>query len=251
MKNNLLRIGTASWSLPSESRDFFPPGSSILERYSQIFNAVEINSSFYKPHQKTTYERWAATTPHDFQFAVKMPKQITHSRRLIEIENYLDTFINEISGLGDKLGPLLIQLPPSLVFDSKIVDRFFTLLRNWFKGTVVLEPRHISWAHFEAVSMLQAYNVERVLADPIRVPMEQNDKSLIEYYRLHGSPDIYSSSYDDDFLNQLAKHLNDSSWVIFDNTKFGAATRNALYLKQLLQNNGPSLDAHIGGSNET
>jgi uncharacterized protein YecE (DUF72 family) len=235
MKNNLLRIGTAGWSLPSNSRDYFPSGNSLLERYSQLFNAVEINTSFYKPHRKITYERWAAATPPNFQFAVKMPKQITHNKSLGDIEIHLDRFIKEISGLQTKLGPLLIQLPPSLSFELKIANSFFALLRNKFNGKVVLEPRHISWAQLEAVAMLQTYHIEHVIADPVKVPIESTIKQNFSYYRLHGSPEIYSSSYDAKFLNQLAKRLNDSSWVIFDNTKLGAATQNAFDLKQLKQ----------------
>ncbi|MBA2728761.1 MAG: DUF72 domain-containing protein [Parachlamydiaceae bacterium] len=138
MKNNLLRIGTAGWSIPSNVRNHFPAGDSSLERYSQIFNAVEINTSFYKSHKKITYERWAATTPPDFQFSVKMPKQITHNNHLVDIEAHLDGFIEEVSGLQTKLGPLLIQLPPSLCFKPEIANIFFTLLRNKFNGTVVL-----------------------------------------------------------------------------------------------------------------
>lgn len=81
--------------------------------------------------------------------------------------------------------------------------------------------------------MLQACNIERVVADPLRVPVEW-DKQLFKYYRLHGSPEIYSSSYNAEFLNQLATNLNNSSWVIFDNSKFGTATKNALELKQMM-----------------
>ena len=231
MKNN--RIGTAGWSLPSALKEHFPPGDSILEQYSQIFNAVEINSSFYKSHRKTTYARWAAATPPDFQFAVKMFKQITHIKKLIGIEADLDKFIEETSGLQTKLGPLLIQLPPSLRFNFAIAKNFFMLLRNKYTGKVVLEPRHISWSHLEAVAMVNAYNIDHVLADPVKVPIESNIKPLFSYYRLHGSPDIYSSSYDAKFLDQLADHLKNTSWVIFDNTMLGAATKNALELKQL------------------
>jgi uncharacterized protein YecE (DUF72 family) len=232
---NFLRIGTAGWNIPFNTRDEFPPGNSLLEQYSQIFNAVEINTSFYKSHKKTTYERWAAATPFDFKFAVKMPKQITHNKSLADIEVYLDEFIKEVGGLRTKLGPLLIQLPPSLSLEPKIAHNFFILLRNRFNGIVVLEPRHISWAELEAITILQEYNIERVIADPVKVPIQSNTKQPFSYYRLHGSPEIYSSSYDAKFLDQLAKELNDSSWVIFDNTRLGAGAQNALELKQLKQ----------------
>lgn len=231
MKNSHIRIGTAGWNIPSSMRHYFPQGTSVLEKYSQIFNAVEINSSFYRAHKKSLYERWAASTPDGFQFAVKMPKQITHDNRLIEIEAHLESFINALTGLQTKLGPLLIQLPPSLHFDANTSSIFFKLLRTYFNGRVVLEPRHISWAQSEAVTMLHIHSIERVNADPLIVPIETKQKRISQYYRLHGSPQLYSSSYDDEFLDELSNRLNDSSWVIFDNTRWGAATQNALDLK--------------------
>ena len=95
---------------------------SHLERYGAILNAVEINSSFYRPHRTATYERWAASVPEDFRFAVKVPKAITHERRLKDVGDLLDRFLSEVSGLGPKLGPLLVQLPPSLSFQAGIAD---------------------------------------------------------------------------------------------------------------------------------
>jgi uncharacterized protein YecE (DUF72 family) len=225
-----LRIGTAGWSIPADMRDRFPQGDSLLQRYSQKFNAVEINSSFHKPHKKITYERWAAATAADFLFAVKMPKEITHNNRLVDVEVPLDDFMNAISRLKTKLGPLLIQLPPSLKFEPKIADSFFTRIRNSFGGKVVIEPRHISWGDPEAAAILTAFHINRVIDDPVRVPIKTSSKQLFKYYRLHGSPQIYSSSYTDTYLDKLAKELTSSSWVIFDNSKFGAATYNALDL---------------------
>ncbi len=233
MKGELLRIGTAGWNIPLTLRDYFHTGSSHLEGYSQVFNAVEINTSFHKPHKKNTYERWALATPSDFQFAVKMYKQITHVNRLVDSEIYIDSFLGEVSGLQNKLGPLLIQLPPSLDFELEIAESFFNLLRTKFNGRVVLEPRHISWMQLEAVALLHEYNIQRVIVKPVVKPLKSKSNDLFEYYRLHGSPKMYSSSYDDKFLDQLAKDVNNSSWVIFDNTRLGAATQNALDLKHL------------------
>ena len=233
MQNNFSRIGTAGWNLPSTLHDLFPAGKSLLERYSQVFNAVEINTSFYKPHKKTSYERWALATPTDFEFSVKMYKLITHEKKLVATEAELGKFIDEVSGLQSKLGPILIQLPPSLNFNPEITNRFFSVLRDKFSGKVALEPRHISWAHLDALTLLQAYKIEWVSADPVRVATEFDPLQDFSYFRLHGSPIIYSSSYDAIFLDQLAKRINNSSWVIFDNTQFGAGIQNALDLKQL------------------
>src|SRR4051794_10397874 len=113
-----VRIGTAGWSIPKAYAAPFPPSGSHLERYGAVFNAVEINSSFYRPHRIATYERWAATVPEDFRFAIKVPKSVTHERRLKDTGDLLDQFVSEVTGLGPKLGPLLVQLPPSLAFEQ-------------------------------------------------------------------------------------------------------------------------------------
>src|SRR5919106_6889056 len=96
------RIGTAGWSIPKEHAAPFPATGSHLERYASVFNAVEINSSFYRPHRPATYERWAASVPEGFRFAVKIPKAITHERRLNEAGDHLDRFLSEAQGLGSK-----------------------------------------------------------------------------------------------------------------------------------------------------
>src|SRR5215217_2835510 len=125
-----IRTGTAAWSIPREHAAPFPVTGSHLERYGAVFNAVEINSSFYRPHRTATYERWAASVPEDFRFAVKVPKAITHERRLTDVDDLLDRFLSEAGGLGTKLGPLLVQLPPSLSFKPGVADRFLNQIRS-------------------------------------------------------------------------------------------------------------------------
>jgi uncharacterized protein YecE (DUF72 family) len=232
--STIKRIGTAGWNIPSSTSNSFPPGDTLLERYSKVFNVTEINSSFYRSHKITTYERWAAATPANFLFSVKTPKEITHDHRLVDITYLLDQFLNEITGLADKLGPVLIQLPPSLNFETKIASQFFKLMRNKFTGRVVLEPRHISWSELTAMAILNEYNIEYVIADPVVVPIAAKESQFFKYYRLHGSPKIYSSSYDLEFLKQLDSKQTSSSWVIFDNSTLGAATKNSLDLNALL-----------------
>jgi uncharacterized protein YecE (DUF72 family) len=96
-----LWIGTAGWSVPSRYAADVPAGGSQLERYARALNAVEINSSFYRPHQRKTYERWAGATPVGFRFSVKMPRTITHNARLANCSAMLDRFMAEVTGLGD------------------------------------------------------------------------------------------------------------------------------------------------------
>ena len=109
-----LRIGTAGWSVPSRFAALVPAGGSHLERYVRCFDGAEINSSFHRPHQRKTYERWAQSTPSSFRFSVKIPKSISHEQGLAGCGALLDSFAAEVAGLGDRLGVLLLQLPPKL-----------------------------------------------------------------------------------------------------------------------------------------
>jgi uncharacterized protein YecE (DUF72 family) len=241
-----VRIGTAAWSIPKEHAAPFPAVGSHLERYSAVFNAVEINSSFYRPHRTATYERWAASVPEDFRFTVKVPKTITHEHRLEDINSLLDRFLSEVSGLGPKLGPLLVQLPPSLSFQSGIADSFLSELRSRIGNSIVCEPRHVSWFSPEVDALLDELRIARVAADPSPVPggdMPGGWRGL-SYYRLHGSPRIYYSAYSSEFLTGIAERIAHDAragietWCILDNTAAFAATGDALTTRSLVQNCG-------------
>lgn len=236
-------IGTAGWSLDSRYAARFPASGSHLQRYSRSLNAAEINSSFHRPHRASTYERWAASVPEDFRFSAKVPKAITHERRLAGCEDLLDAFVAESGGLGTKLGCLLVQLPPSLAFEETIIRGFFGALSRRTQAPVACEPRHASWFTEGADRALAELQVARVAADPPRAAGadEPGGSSRLVYYRLHGSPRMYYSDYGDEMLARLAARLASSArsglaaWCIFDNTMSAAATGNALALQDLLQ----------------
>jgi uncharacterized protein YecE (DUF72 family) len=230
-----LFVGTAGWSIPKAHAGGFLTEGSHLVRYAAQFNAVEINSSFYRPHRRSTYERWARTVPQNFRFAVKVPKAITHEARLVAPESVLDRFLGEVAGLGDRLGPLLVQLPPSLAFDEKITTVFFAAMRDRFSGSIVCEARHPTWFVADAIEqLLTDHRVARVAADPAVVPTAANPGGWdrLVYYRLHGSPRLYYSAYPPEYLDRLVMNLNAAArtaevWCIFDNTASGAAIANA------------------------
>jgi hypothetical protein len=136
-----IRIGTAGWNVPAAQAEHFPPEGTHLARYAAVFSAAEINSCFHRPHRPATYARWAATVPEDFRFAVKVPKEVTHALRLVDAEAPLARFLDEVGALGGKLGPLLLQLPPSLGFDAGVLARFLDLLRARFDGALVCVSR--------------------------------------------------------------------------------------------------------------
>lgn len=234
-----LRIGTAGWSIPRAVAGAFPTDGTGLERYATRFNAAEINTTFYRPHKPQTYERWAETTPDGFRFAVKAPKAVTHGARLLDCKPAMAAFLAETSALGDKRGPVLVQLPPSLVMEAEAASRFFDGVRSIYAGPIACEPRHASWFAPEADALLSARQVARVAADPARHPDagRPGGWSGLRYWRLHGSPHMYRSAYSDEFLAGLAKALaaepDVEQWCVFDNTTLGAAARDALALQAM------------------
>ena len=233
------RVGTAAWAIPRAVAAAFPAGDSALARYGQVFDCVEINSSFHRPHRRSTYERWAATVPDSFRFAVKVPKTITHEKRLVEAQPEIERFLGEATGLGEALGPLLVQLPPSFAFDATVAVRFFEDLRARIPAPVVCEPRHVSWFSADADALLRESQVARVAADPASVPAAAvcGGWPGLRYSRLHGAPRTYYSEYTPERLAQIAAGFADApaeSWCIFDNTTLGFATANALELRRLL-----------------
>lgn len=236
-------IGTAGWALPRADQPEFGGEGTHLQRYATRFSAAEINTSFHRPHRPTTYARWAASVPEDFRFSVKLPRAITHTGRLIEPEAPLRAFAAEVAGLEDRLGCVLVQLPPSLGFDASVVEHFFERLRECFRGRVACEPRHASWFEPSADMLLQRWRVARVAADPSKVPAagEPGGWGGMVYYRLHGAPRVYYSAYAEDALARYAQAVRDATrkgipaWCIFDNTASGAATPNALALRTAAQ----------------
>ena len=234
-------IGTAGWSIPRATAHRFADEGTHLARYARVFSGSEINSSFHRPHTAATYGKWAGLTPAAFRFAVKVPRTITHDQKLRRAREPLERFLGEASGLRRKLGPLLVQLPPSLAFERRVVRTFFDLLRAHHRGPIVCEPRHETWFSPAADSMLARYNVARAAADPAPAPGAEvpGGWNGLVYYRLHGAPRKYWSRYDDVFIAKLAEAVravpgSADAWCVFDNTASGAALENAWDLLSLL-----------------
>jgi uncharacterized protein YecE (DUF72 family) len=235
-------IGTAGWTIRAEHREAFPPDGSQLQRYAARFNAVEINSSFYRPHRKTTYERWAATVGDDFRFSVKLPKTISHARHSDGLEPEIARFADEVNGLGGKLGIVLIQFPPSLAYEVDRALHLFTIVGDNLPCRLVCEPRHASWFEKDAEAMLDRQGIARVAADPAIVHSAGLPGGWrgIRYHRLHGSPKIYYSNYEPDTLEAMRATLAAEAavgletWCVLDNSALGFATANALKIRAAL-----------------
>jgi uncharacterized protein YecE (DUF72 family) len=228
-------IGCAGWGISKEAAAAFPAEGSHLERYAAVFPAVEINSSFYRPHQPQTYARWAASVPDAFRFSVKLPKAITHEAKLRDADDLLDRFVREAGELGHKLGCVLIQLPPSGVFDAGVVADFLPRLRARFPCMFALEGRHPTWFGETATALLREHGVTRVVADPpAGQPGAHVPTTDASYIRLHGTPRIYYSAYSREALREVEQRIAAMArpgadlWCIFDNTAEGHAVPNAL-----------------------
>lgn len=239
----MILVGCAGWSLPRELQEQFGPGDNHLARYATRFAVTEINSTFHRPHKPFVFERWAQAVPPGFRFSAKLPKTITHERRLVDCAALLQDFLQQVTPLGDKLACLLVQLPPSLAFDADAAPAFLALLRQRFAGALALEPRHASWFEAGPDALLRELQVARVLADPVRhaVGAVPGGWPGRVYLRLHGSPRMYYSAYEPQVLQALAARMRQAQaegaevWCIFDNTASGAAAGDALALQRLLE----------------
>ena len=241
-----VQIGTAGWSIPRQISDQFPTTGSGLERYAERFSVAEINSSFHRPHRLSTWQRWCDSVPRGFRFSVKLPKTITHQAKLRNCADLLTDFLAQAHTLAEKLAVLLVQLPPKLEFEPEVARHFFEHLSARTSALLACEPRHPSWFTDEAEVMLANLKVARVAADPAicdaaAVPGGWNG---LAYWRLHGSPVIYRSSYSDridDYAQRVlvSAERAQSTWCIFDNTASSAGAGDALALMEAIRSSRP------------
>jgi uncharacterized protein YecE (DUF72 family) len=239
-KHTPVRIGIAGWSNPPSQKELRPAHQSHLEYYAERFSCVEINSSFYRSHRKSTYSAWKLATPAAFRFAVKLPRTITHESALSNAADEVASFFDEIEALQPKLGVVLVQLPPSLDFNAAKVRSFFRSLPRLEGVRLVCEPRHASWFTGSADALLERLEVARAATDP--TPFAQaklpGGSPALRYFRWHGSPRKYYSSYSATRLAAFAAEVSafgrSNSWCIFDNTAAYAAWDNAQAIAKLL-----------------
>jgi uncharacterized protein YecE (DUF72 family) len=236
------RVGTAGWSIPRQHAHLFGEGGSTLARYATRFDLVEVNSSFYRPHQRKTWERWASEVPARFRFTAKLPQEISHERALRSCVACIDRILDEVGGLGAKLGGLLLQLPRSRPLETAVARRFFAALRKRYAGALACEPRHPSWFTAQAQALYEEFDVARVAADPALSDeaAKAGGAGPLRYWRWHGSPRMYYSNYEEERLAALAGAVRGRAprgtqrVVIFDNTTHAFATANAARLQELL-----------------
>lgn len=245
-----LQVGLAGWSNPPWQKAARKSSETHLEYYAKHFSCVEINSSFYRPHRLSTYTEWRLATPRTFKFAVKMPRSITHESGLRDTSREMTTFFAGIEALQPKLEVVLIQLPPRLEYQRRLASSFFRSVPKLPRVELVCEPRHSSWFTEAADGQMADLNVSRVASDPARVANADlpGGDTEFAYFRWHGSPHMYYSSYSRDQLDDFIAHIHNMrrrrTWCIFDNTARYAAWDNAILFRACMKDNTRSLTSH-------
>lgn len=234
-------IGTSGWTYRHWRGRFYPEDLSVrrwLEYYCRFFDTVELNSPFYRIPTRKAFEGWKSRTPEGFLFSVKASRLITHLKKLKGVEEELQWFFSEVEGLGEKLGPILFQTPPSLRAKGELLKDFLRLLPP---GRYVFEFRHQSWFSPEIYRILEDHGAALCIADSPRFPKEKVVVGPFLYLRLHGSQRLYASLYSRDELLQWATFIEgalgsglEEAFCYFDNDYEAYAVRNALELKEIL-----------------
>lgn len=185
-------LGTIGFTYPEWKGSFYPvglPANQSLNYYSRIFNAVEINTTFYGPQSPAQVERWAANTPPEFRFAMKAPRRVTHDLRLQNTETEMRVFIESSAGLKEKFGAVLIQLPPSFKEEEReILARFLPTLPPGPRYAI--EFRHASWHVPRTAELLRQHGVCWVATDYEDLPVEIYPTADFLYIRWIGKHNV-------------------------------------------------------------
>lgn len=232
-------VGISGWNYEGWKGRFYPEELARrrwLGYASSVFPSIEVNATFYREMRESTYLKWRDATPEGFVWAVKAHRYITHVKRLAEAAEPVSRFIAAVDALGDKLGPLLFQLPPSLAFDRTRVEAFAACLPPGRR--CVIEARHASWMTDDALEELRKRGLGWCISDSAgRFPSRVALTSDFAYVRLHGPTELYSSSYPDAALRRWADIISDlgvDAYVYFDNDYLAYAPMNAIKLMELL-----------------
>jgi uncharacterized protein YecE (DUF72 family) len=234
-------IGTSGWHYKHWVGPFYPEKTKpkeFMKFYLQYFKTVELNNPFYHLPSKETFIQWRKQTPKDFLFSVKASRYITHNKKLKDAGESLDFFLKNVTGLKEKLGPILFQLPPSWKFNEERFEKFLKILSKTYRFT--FEFRNHTWYNDRAIELLKKYKVAFCiyeLAGHIS-PLEVTANFV--YIRLHGPGGKYQGSYDNKTLKKWAERINSWSkdgkdiYCYFDNDQAGYAAFNAEKLLQLI-----------------
>ena len=256
-------IGTSGWQYYHWKGKFYPedlPSKDFLKFYSKYFNTVEVNTSFYHFTKKSTFEKWVTQINTDFErintdkdnphksvsnpnksvnflFSIKLHRLFTHFRKIKlnkDDKRILKETIETYKVLGKNLGPILIQLPPSLKKDLRVLEKF---LKNFKNLELAIEFRHKSWLDKETYNFLKKKNVAFVISDSPRWPTDMVKTTDFVYIRFHGKPKLFASKYEKEELQRYAKEIKKlkpkTLFAYFNNDAEGYAVEDALEFQKL------------------
>ncbi len=239
-------IGTSGYNYSHWEGVFYPkewPKNKLLEYYSQFFNSVELNVTFYRLPNQSVFKNWQRKTPSEFKFVIKGSRFITHVKRLKEVKNSLEMFFENASYLGEKLICVLWQLPASFKFNLERLKGFIAELKNNKLAKRVLhsfEFRDKSWFNQKTFKVLREENINLCIADSPRWPSQEVLTSNFLYLRFHGGKILYGSEYSEEELKKWTEKTKkwlkevDTLFVFFNNDAYGFAIKNAKRFKELL-----------------
>ncbi|KFF23572.1 DUF72 domain-containing protein [Chryseobacterium vrystaatense] len=242
MKKESLYIGCSGFYNNDWKGSLYPEtaqSKDFLILYSSVFNSVEINSTFYRKPTAKTLLKWHDETPDDFKFFIKIPKAISHEKRLKDSKEDISEFCSHIeTHLKEKLSGFLYQFPPSFKKSQENIDLILSNINVNYLN--VIEFRHESWWNDEVFKLLKENNI---IFSGVSFPGNLPEELIINhpdylYYRLHGKPVLYKSEYSPEFIDTLAEKIAGSdrkAFIFFNNTWGTAAIKNALYLKGILE----------------
>ncbi len=241
-----LHIGTSGWSYQHWSGLFYPVNikpEKYLEYYLTKFDCVELNASFYHLPQPATAAGWIRRTPADFRFCPKLSKHVTHQLRLANADEALNRYFDVFGIMQERLGPVLIQLPPGLSFDISLITGFLNSITDRYPAyQFAVEIRHKSWINDTFLDLLHQHGMAFVIADSgKRFPCHEVVTADFIYLRFHGREKLYASDYSDTDLGHYAGKIMNwllqgkEIWAFFNNDYHGFAVKNAIRLKEMIR----------------
>jgi uncharacterized protein YecE (DUF72 family) len=240
-----LHIGTSGWSYGDWVGIIYPEKTKptdYLKHYTQHFPCTEINNSFYNIPKRKFVEKWMGETPEHFLFCPKIYRGVTHFRKLKPGEDLMRDYWERWEGFDHRLGPFLIQLPPSLAFHAETVQEFYELLKRGPKLKYALEARHTSWFTDESLLLMHEYDISFAIGDAgKRFPYYETVTNNTVFLRMHGRKILYATLYTEkelqSFARKIAAWLKEGLevWVFFNNTMFGFALENAKQLMRMIE----------------
>jgi len=236
-------IGTSGWNYKGWRHSFYgdTPQKQWLRFCAEHFSSIEVNSTFYRLQEKSTFKKWRDETPKGFPFAIKGHRYVTHNKKLLDVEKSVIRCRESASPLGKRLAAVVWQLPAFLKKDIERLEKFLRNLRRWKSTRHAIEFRDKSWFDDEVADCLERHAVAICMSDAPDWPMWDRVTTDVVYIRLHGHTRKYASSYSKPALGKWATRTqrwleeNRAVHVYFDNDAEGAAPRNALRLLEMLR----------------